>query len=45
MGEMDSRGGVGVCINQICLNMSLTIQIHAMEKAAELGVFKVVSVL
>ena len=45
MGEMDSRGGVDVYINQIFLNMSLIIQIHAMEKAAELGVFRVVSVL
>ena len=40
---MDLRGGVVVGMNQICLKMSLTIQIHAMEKAAELGVLWVVS--
>ena len=40
---MDLRGGVVVGMNQICLKMSLSIQIHAKEKAAELGVFRVVS--
>ena len=43
VGEMDLRGGVVVGMNQICLNMSLTIQIHAMKKAAELRAFRVVS--
>ena len=41
--KMDLRGGVGVGMNQVCLNMSLTIQSDAMEKAAVLGVFRVVS--
>ena len=43
MGEMDLRGRVGVGMNQVCLNMSLTIQSDAMVKAAVLGVFRVVS--
>ena len=40
---MNLRGGVAVGMNQIGLKMSLTIQIDAMEKAVELGVFRVVS--
>ena len=43
MVEMDLRGRVGVGMNQVCLNMSLTIQSDAMEKAAVLGFFRVVS--
>ena len=39
MVEMDLRGRVGVGMNQVCLNMSLTIQSDAMVKAAVLGVF------
>ena len=41
--EMELKGGVGVGMNQVCLNMSLTIQSDAMVKAAVLGVFRVVS--
>ena len=43
MGEMNLRGGLGAGMNQVCLNMSLTIQSDAMVKAAGLGVFRVVS--
>ena len=43
MGEMNLRGGLGAGMNQVCLNMSLTIQSDAMEKAAVLGFFRVVS--
>ena len=43
MGAMDLRGRLDVGMNQVCLNMSLTIQSDAMEKAAVLGVFRVVS--
>ena len=40
---MDLSGRVGVGMNHVCLNMSLTIQSDAMEKAAVLGFFRVVS--
>ena len=43
MGEIDLRGRVGVGINQVSHNMSLTIQSHAMENATVLGVIRVVS--
>ena len=43
MGEIDIRGRVGVGINQVSHNMSLTIQSHAMENATVFGVNKVVS--
>ena len=43
MGGTDLRGRVGVGINQVGHNMSLTIQSHAMEKATVLGVIRVVS--
>ena len=36
MAEMDLRGGVGVGMNQVSHNMSLTIQSHAMVNAAVL---------
>ena len=38
MGEIDLRGRVGVGINQVSHNMSLTIQSHAMENATVLGI-------
>ena len=40
---MDLRGCVGVGINQVSHDMSLTIQSHAMENATVLGVSRVVS--
>ena len=43
MDEMDLRGGVGVVRNQVCLNKSLTNQSDALDEAAVLGVFRVVS--
>ena len=43
MGETDLRGRVGVGINQVSHNMSLTIQSHAMENATVLGVIRVLS--
>ena len=43
MGEMDLRRGVGVGMNQVCHNMNLAIQSHAMEYATVLRVFRVVS--
>ena len=43
MGEIDLRGRVGVGINQVSRNMSLTIQSHAKVNASGLGVFRVVS--
>ena len=37
VGEMDLRGRVGVGINQVSNNTSLTIQSHAIENATVLG--------
>ena len=38
VGEIDIRGRVGVGINQVSHNMSLTIQSHAMVNAAVGGI-------
>ena len=37
VGEMDIRGRVGVGINEVSNNTSLTIQNHTMENATVLG--------
>ena len=40
---MDLRERMGLGINKVSHNMSLTIQSHAMESATELGVIRVFS--
>ena len=42
MVEMDLRGGVGVGMNQVSHNMSLTIQSQTMENASAFGFRRVV---